>query len=255
MLTQRSPTLCVQYGYNGFATYSNLHYITVVMCSASSQEDIPRDLYSGTRIAIVDNDRRAADSIVAFLAEHFPPSRLIWCCASGYEAILRCEESETKPDLLLLDMSLEGLQGTETCQRIRMSNCDIRILAMTSFSLNHYRNAAIRAGAQGIADKSNDDDLTASIQTIMGNRSAPGFDDPKTAYIRLNRAGTRDNLSPREHEIINLCATEGLLDNEIASRLGISTATVRKHLQHVLAKIGAQTSRQAVSLWLTKHNE
>lgn len=207
-------------------------------------------------VAVVDNDRRAADSLAVFLTERFPSSRLLWRCSSGYEAVLRCEGDGPKPDLLLLDMSMEGLQGAETCRRIRMVDCDIRVLAMTSFSLNHYRNTAVRAGAQGLADKSSDDDLAAAIRTIMADRAAPGFDDPKTAYIRLNRADANGAaLSPREHEIISLCATEGLLDDDIAGHLGISAATVRKHMQHILAKLGARTSRQAVSLWLTRHGE
>ena len=69
-------------------------------------------------------------------------------------------------------------------------------------------------------------------------------------------APKRNNPGPQQVKY-SLCARDGLLDGEIADKLHISQGTVRKHLQHIMAKLGVKSSRQAVSQWLTQdhHHE
>ena len=77
-----------------------------------------------------------------------------------------------------------------------------------------------------------------------------GFEPPALANLRISReAETTPALTVREEQIISLCA-EGMLDRDIAERLGISEATIRKHMQSILRKLNCKTSRQAVALWV-----
>lgn len=203
-----------------------------------------------TEIAIVDNDARSLDSLYRLLTERLPTARVIWMAQSAKEAMLLTKTHV--PSLLLLDMSLEGVQGTSACRRIRKRSLDFPILAMTSFSLNLYEVKAKAAGAQGLVSKNTEDDLVTAIDSVIRNGSMTGFESRQLAHIRLmNETDHDQRLTLREEEIINLCADEGLLDTEIAGRLGISEATVRKHMQHIMQKLGARTARQAVAIWLS----
>ena len=123
---------------------------------------------------------------------------------------------------------------------------------MTCYSRKHYIRAAIEAGAQGLVDKSDDSAILHAMRLVRSGQILEGFDTPHLAYVRINRTAQRsDSLTDRELEIINLCAYEGMLNEEIAERLHISEATVRKHLQHIIEKLNVKNTRQAISLWLT----
>lgn len=158
------------------------------------------------RIALVDNDPRALDSLSAVIACKVPTAYVVWTATSGDEAIERCQDANSNISLLILDMSMEGLQGPATCRRLRLMGKHMPILGATSFSIKSYRD-------------------------------------------KLVEAETAPSLTVREEQIISLCA-EGMLDREIAERLGISEATIRKHMQSILRKLNCKTSRQAVALWV-----
>ncbi|WP_055427126.1 response regulator transcription factor [Bifidobacterium aesculapii] len=205
---------------------------------------------TATSIAIVDNDTRSLDSLYRLLTERLPTARVIWMVQSAKEAMPLTKSHA--PSLLLLDMSLEGVQGPSACRFIRKQSPDFPILAMTSFSLNLYEAKAKAAGAQGLASKNTEDGIITAIDSVIRNGSMAGFESRQLAHIRLmNETVHNQRLTLREEEIIDLCADEGLLDTEIAGKLGISEATVRKHMQHIMQKLGARTARQAVAIWLS----
>lgn len=72
------------------------------------------------RIALVDNDPRALDSLSAVIASKVPTAYVVWTATSGCEAIERCQDANGHVSLLILDMSMEGLQGPATCRRLRL---------------------------------------------------------------------------------------------------------------------------------------
>ncbi|WP_043166382.1 response regulator [Bifidobacterium callitrichos] len=201
-------------------------------------------------IAIVDNDTRSLESLRQLLSDRLPSARIAWMTTSGKEALTMI--GEHTPSLLLLDMSLEDIQGPSICRRIRRESSAFPVLAMTSFSLKLYAAKAKTAGAQGLVSKNVDEDLVQTVISVLRDGSMHGFESQQIAHIRIaNEQTSIPQLTLREEEIINLCADEGLLDAEIADKLDISEATVRKHMQHVLQKLGARTSRQAVAIWLS----
>lgn len=108
----------------------------------------------------------------------------------------------------------------------------------------------MEAGAQGLVGKENADQLAQIIMRMCNGEVMEGFETPALANLRISReAETAPSLTVREEQIISLCA-EGMLDREIAERLGISEATIRKHMQSILRKLNCKTSRQAVALWV-----
>lgn len=100
------------------------------------------------RIALVDNDPRALESLSYLIEAKVPTAYVVWTATSGNEAIERCQETGNNLSLLILDMSMEGLQGPATCRRIRLVDRHLPILGVTSFSIRSYRDKLMEAGAQ-----------------------------------------------------------------------------------------------------------
>lgn len=206
------------------------------------------------RIAIVDNDRRSLEALADLVLDLVPHGDVAWLSTSASEAVARCLERPEALDLLVLDMSLEGLQGPGACRRIRRADGRLPILAVTSFSLNRYRDEVAQAGAQALVSKNEEAPLARMMLETARGMVAEGFDSPAHAHARLLAEPADSHLlSPREADVMDLCA-EGLSDRQIAEVLSIAEATVRKHLQHIDAKFGVHTSRQAVSRWLRRND-
>lgn len=204
------------------------------------------------RIAITDNDERSLESLRDLVERNIPRSYVIWTCSSERETIERCLACDGTIDLLLLDMSMERMQGPSICRRIREQTWRVPILAMTSFSLHRYREQAVYAGAQGITSKNDEQAIIRSINEVLRSKALDGFESSAVAYTRIsNERPHQQLLTSREEEIINLAADSGLTDRQIAEELNIAEATVRRHMHNILAKLGAKTARQAIARWLT----
>lgn len=207
------------------------------------------------RIAMVDNDERSLDALRELVETAAAGWRVVWMCSNEQEAIGRCLADDRNVDLLLLDMSLEHVQGPSVCRRIRERTWRIPIVAMTSFSLHRYRDKVVRAGAQGLVSKNDERAIVQVIAEVGARRALDGFESAPAAYARVsNERRHQHMLTLREEEIINLAADDGLADREIAEELGIAEATVRRHMHNIIGKLGARTSRQAVAMWLTPND-
>lgn len=204
------------------------------------------------RVAIVDNDLRSLASLRTLVEEQVPQASVIWTTSSGTEAVQLCSQAETAPNLLMLDMSLEGLQGPAVTRRIRRASGSIAILAVTSFSLTRYAYRIQKAGGQGIVSKNDERDIIDAISAVLSGHVQNGFESSAMAHVRVAREQPWPVLTVREEEVISLVAGEGLLDAEVAETLSISEATVRKHMQNITTKLGARNSRQAVALWMNQ---
>ena len=189
------------------------------------------------RVALVDNDPRALESLSLLIEAKVPTAYVVWTATSGDEAIERCQRNDDNLNLLVLDMSMEGLQGPAICHRIRLMDRHLPILGITSFSINSYRSRL----------------MAKAIERLCGGNVMEGFEPPALANVRIRREEeTSPRLTVREEQIISLCA-DGMLDREIAERLDISENTVRKHMQGILKKLNCKTARQAVALWVRSH--
>ncbi|RSX50703.1 response regulator transcription factor [Bifidobacterium callimiconis] len=225
------------------------------------------------RIAIVDNDVLALTALRALIEQQLPQCTVTWTTDDGQTAVDRCLTAATRPELLLVDMSMEGMSGISVCRRIRTETPDVTLLAVTSFTVNTYAAAAASAGAQGIVGKADVNRLCQGIETVLNGGTyvhirsddEPATDLPPSvtfqtaqqAYERLDGghsigAGGKEPyaLSTQETTIMDLCCS-GLDFTEIAERLNISPSTVRTHIGHIKTKLGARNLSQAVVRWMT----
>ena len=159
------------------------------------------------RVALVDNDPRALESLSLLIEAKVPTAYVVWTATSGDEAIERCQRNDDNLNLLVLDMSMEGLQGPAICHRIRLMDRHLPILGITSFSINSYRSRLMEAGAQGLIGKEDSDQLAKAIERLCGGNVMEGFEPPALANVRIRREEeTSPRLTVREEQIISLCA-------------------------------------------------
>lgn len=204
-------------------------------------------------VGLVDNDPLALKAIECTIREGLPRAEVIWATGDGFAAVRYATQAETQPDVAVVDMSMETVTGLAVCRRIRRDNDVVRLLAITSFSLNVYAEDAGRAGAQGIVGKGDGDELLVALDAVAQGHTYGdgGFEPASMAHYRLlhSESESVDVLTPREIEVMNL-VSEGLGDDDVAHRLGMGRDTVRKHMQAAMRKLNVRNRVQAVLRWL-----
>lgn len=208
-------------------------------------------------IGLLDNDRFALAFLERTITELMGEARVIWTTTSGRDAVARCLDTDTAPNVLLTDMSMDELSGPAVCRAIRVKSARVAILAVTSFSLAVYAPKAAEAGAQGIVPKSVEAPIVDAIRAVADGGVWHGpttsripFETAAAAHSRLDgaRVPRQFLLSDREAEAMNLCS-RGLDTMQIAADMQVSASTVKTHMVRAMRKLGATTRGQAVALW------
>jgi DNA-binding NarL/FixJ family response regulator len=158
-----------------------------------------------------------------------------------------------KPDVVIMDLTLQGASGLEAVRRIREWDKEARLLVFTMHAGSAFALKAFEAGASGYITKSSPPgDLVQAVEVVArGGRALS--DDICQALAADRLSGTNpaiDALSTRETEILRLLAT-GLSSDAIAQLLNLSQKTVRNHHYAIKAKIGAENDAHLVWLALS----
>ena len=170
----------------------------------------------------------------------------------GLEAVDKA--ARFQPTVILMDIRMPELDGIEATRRILAADGRARILILTTFDLDDYVYAALRAGASGFVLKDDPpEQLLAAIRTVAAGDAL--LSPAVTKRVIEKFAGTPhapppkgfDELSTRELEVFRLIA-RGLSNAEIAQELFISETTVKTHVTHVLQKLDLRDRVQAVVL-------
>ena len=149
----------------------------------------------------------------------------------------------TKPDILLLDLTLPGLSGIEIAARIRANQSDLKIIILTGNIARDTLQKALSVGANGYVVKHEDSaELLNAIEAVMaGKRYVSSC--IAGAFEPAGAGGTMYRISPRESQILRLIA-HGLGNHEIAETLHISVLTVRTHRQNLMEKLGLHNAAE-----------
>jgi len=190
------------------------------------------------------------------LLDSNPDTEVIGEARNGVEAVR--QTTELRPDVVLMDVRMPGLDGIEATRRIVADGGRSHILMLTTFDLDEYVHAALRAGASGFLLKdAYPEELLAGIRAVAAGDAviAPALTrrllDAFAHHLdgateRQSPADPRlDTLTDREREIL-VAIGRGWTNGEIAERLVLSESTVKTHVGRVLAKIGARDRVQAV---------
>ena len=202
-----------------------------------------------TRVVLVDDHQILRVGLARMLAaEH--DIEVVGTAGDGAEAVRVV--SETNPDVVLMDLSMPGMDGVEATRAITASGSAAKVVVLTSFSDRERILGALDAGAIGYLLKDAEpDDL------LRGIRAAARGDwpiDPRAARLLLGEGEGRPagpRLSQRETEVLRLVAA-GLPNKTIARRLGIAERTVKAHLTRVFEQLGV-TDRTQAALWAERH--
>jgi DNA-binding NarL/FixJ family response regulator len=174
--------------------------------------------------------------------------------------------AEVKPDVVLMDIRMPGMDGIEATRRIVASGSMSRVLILTTFDLDEYAFAGLRAGASGFLLKDVPPaELTAAIRSVA---SGDAVVSPRITRELLDRYASSlprfggdpapdvhpilSRLTDREGEVL-LAMAAGLSNAEIAGRLVLSEATVKTHVTRILGKLGLRDRVQAVVLAYEQH--
>jgi DNA-binding NarL/FixJ family response regulator len=164
----------------------------------------------------------------------------------------------TRPDVVLMDVRMPGMDGIDATARIRESTVDgkPRVIILTTFDLDEYVFAGLRAGASGFLLKDTlAADLLAAVRVVASGESvaAPTVTRRLIAhFVSTATAPPPDTdrtaaLTARERDVLTLIG-RGLSNMEIAARLHVSEGTVKTHIGRILAKLGLRDRVQAVIL-------
>lgn len=207
-------------------------------------------------IGLLDNDEFALAFLSRAIKELMPEASVRFRTRSGREAVDRCLDSRTAPDVLLTDMSMEELSGLSVTRAIRVRSARVAVLAVTSFSLAVYAAKAAEAGAQGIVPKSVEAPIIEAIRALaLGgtwNASMPSvvFETSRAAHERLRREPMPRQflLSDREAEAMNLCS-RGLPTVAVAAQMGVGLPTAKTYIARAVRKLGCSSRGSAIALW------
>ena len=204
------------------------------------------------RILVADDQELVRAGFIAVLGTQ-PDFDVVAEAATGREAVDLARTH--RPDVVLMDVRMPDLDGiAATAEICRDARTRSRVLILTTFDLDEYVLAALRAGASGFLLKDAPRDaLYAAVRTVAAGDAllAPSVTRRLIErHLRLDQPSPEliaglDRMTDRERQVLVLLA-RGLSNTEIATRLHLSEATVRTHIGHLFAKIGARDRAQAV---------
>ena len=201
------------------------------------------------RVLVVD-DQPLVRSGFRMVLEERPDLELVGEASDGAQALELTRELE--PDVILMDVRMPNLDGVEATRRLVADGTKARILVLTTFDLDEYVYAAIRAGASGFLLKDVEPaELVDAIRVVAAGNSLFGPAATERLVMRFSQqpspdAGrSLDELTEREKEILTLLAS-GLSNAELADRLFLSETTVKTHVSSILRKLRVRDRVQAV---------
>lgn len=210
------------------------------------------------RVMIADDHNMFVEGIESILDGH-EHIQVVSKCYTGTEVFEKI--SEAKPDVVLLDINLPGMNGLEVCQKLSKEYPDVKVLALSMHNEESFVTEILKYGAQGyILKNTGKKELISAIETVHSGQSY--FSDEVTETIMKSlvnqRTGNKKSatlapkISRREKDVLELIVKEHTTQ-EIADTLFISLKTVESHRRSLLTKMGVRNTAGLVRVALENH--
>lgn len=202
-----------------------------------------------TRLMIVDDHEVVRMGLRAAL-EVEDDFTVVAEAGNGREAIDKALAH--RPDIILMDVRMDGMDGIEACREVRNELPETKVLMLTSFAEEETVVAALLAGAAGYVLKNvARSRLLEALRSVARGESLLDSKITRSVLERLTSpdpkpADDHDLLTDREREVLALIA-EGATNKEIASKLVVSENTARNHVSHILSKLGFSRRSEAAA--------
>ena len=198
------------------------------------------------RILIADDHLILRMGLVTLL-ENAGDMEVVGEAEDGEEAVR--EALRLRPDVVIMDLVMPGLDGTAATERIKAKEPEIKILILTTFGTSDIISKALGNGADGaLLKNSPQQELLAAIRTVADGTRVISKDVQEI----IDADPPAQALSPRQKEILDLIV-RGFSNADIASHFGISVTVVKEHLVALYHKIDASNRTEAVAIALRKH--
>jgi DNA-binding NarL/FixJ family response regulator len=204
------------------------------------------------KVALVD-DQALVRAGFAALLDAEDDIEVVGEAADGDEALRLLRR--TRPDVVLMDVRMPGLDGIEATKRIASDAAlaSVHVIILTTFELDEYVFEGLRAGAAGFLVKDTDaSELIRAIRVVCAGNAllSPTVTRRLIAEFSIRSRATpripgSDSLTPREREVVSLIAS-GLSNEEIANKLYMSVSTAKTHATRAMTKLGARDRSQLV---------
>ena len=202
-------------------------------------------------IVIVDDDKLVAVSLKTIL-ESTGSVNVLVMGSCGEEAIELY--SRHRPDVLLMDIRMNGMSGIEAGEKILADFPEAKILYLTTFSDDEYIIKAVLMGAKGYILKQDFESICPALETVMNGQTVFGSDvASKLPELLTNHSSfdfERYGIAEKEQEIIKQVA-KGLSNKEIATLLYLSEGTVRNYISSILEKLSLRDRTQLAIFYYT----
>jgi DNA-binding NarL/FixJ family response regulator len=202
-------------------------------------------------VSIIDDEKELRESIMTFV-NGSPGFR----CVSAYgsaDAALQSLPND-KPDVVLMDINMPGMNGIECVERLKRSMPEVQIVMLTIYEDTEQIFKALAAGATGyLLKRLSPSKLLQAIREVQAGGSPMSNSIARKVVASFQKAKKTDekqpHLSPREQAVLD-CLAKGLTYKQIADQLEISIDTIRTHLRRVYEKLHVQSRTEAVAKYL-----
>lgn len=196
------------------------------------------------RVLVADDHPVVRAGIAGLLAAE-PGIEVVGEATDGEQAVALA--AVLRPDVVVMDLRMPGMDGDEATARIRSSSPAVRVLVLTTYESDDSILRAVEAGASGYLLKAAPpEEIVAGVRAVARGDTALAPALAASLVRGMAERGSAPSLSPREREVLALVA-DGLSNPEIAERLFLGEATVKSHLGHVFDKLGVRDRTRAVT--------
>lgn len=207
------------------------------------------------RVLVADDQRVVRDGLVMVMGL-LDDVEVVGAATDGHEAVAMA--GELRPDVVLMDLRMPRCDGVEATRSLREQLPDVKVVVLTTYADDRSVLDALRAGARGYLTKdAGGPEILTALRQVLDDRAAidPAVqhhlldalaDTPSPTRHDPSPSPLPDPLTARESEVLSLMAA-GMSNAEIAAHLVVSEGTVKSHVNHLFAKIGARDRAQAVA--------